>query len=440
MNEQLPKGWERATVAELLNGALFTDGDWVESKDQDPDGVVRLLQLADVGEGAFRDRSDRWLNQPTADRLSCTFVQERDVMVARMPAPLGRACLAPRLDYPAVTVVDVCVMRPNSREIDPTWLMWAINAPQFRGRVLELESGTTRKRISRKNLATIDLPVPPRAEQERIVAALEEHLSRLDAAEAALESANRKLDALMTSSLVALTSGSWPLLPLSEVAQSVKNGVFVSRPGAQPPGHPIYRISAVRALELNVGDVRYADPVPETAEKYRVEAGDLLFTRYSGNPDYVGAAAVVPPAGAGVLHPDKLIRVTADAAVILPEWLAAYVAAGSGRREIEKRLKTTAGQVGISGTQLKSVPIAAPPLDYQHQAVARLRTVLDERARISRQLAAASGRATALRRSVLAAAFSGQLVPHDPSDEPALALLERIAVEQPVKKSRKKKS
>ncbi len=244
MSEQLPNGWERATVADLLNGALFTDGDWVESKDQDPDGAVRLLQLADVGEGAFRDRSDRWLNQPTADRLSCTFVQERDVMVARMPDPLGRACLAPRLDYPAVTVVDVCVMRPNSREIDPTWLMWAINAPQFRRRVLELESGTTRKRISRKNLATVGLPVPPRAEQARIVAAIEEHLSRLDAAEAALErvrvSGHRVAD-----------SGRAAVLRRTILAAAVAGRLVVQDPSDEPASELLKRIAAEQPLKTS---------------------------------------------------------------------------------------------------------------------------------------------------------------------------------------------
>ena len=155
-----------------------------------------------------------------------------------------------------------------------------------------------------------------------------------------------------------------------------------------------------------------------------------LFTRYSGNPQYVGAAAVVPPEGAGVLHPDKLIRVIADRERVLPEWIAAYVTASKGRSEIEKRLKTTAGQVGISGSQLKTVPIAVPPLSYQEQAVAKIGLMLSEQERTRQQLAELAKKSQALRRSILANAFSGRLVPQDPNDEPASALLGRIHVSQ----------
>lgn len=63
----------------------------------------------------------------------------------------------------------------------------------------------------------------------------------------------------------------------------------MSRPAAEPPGTPIFRISAVRPLALDVNDVRFADIEPAKANGYFVE-DDLLFTRYSGNPDYVGAS------------------------------------------------------------------------------------------------------------------------------------------------------
>jgi hypothetical protein len=42
---------------------IFTDGDWVESKDQDPNGEVRLIQLADIGVGSFLDKSARFLTE-----------------------------------------------------------------------------------------------------------------------------------------------------------------------------------------------------------------------------------------------------------------------------------------------------------------------------------------------------------------------------------------
>src|SRR5258706_213073 len=108
-----PKASEEQTLAALLRDGLFIDGDWVESKDQDPNGEVRLIQLADVGDGVFRTRSARFLTMEKARELRCTFLEPGDILVARMPEPLGRACIFPGIGRPAVTVVDVCIVRPN---------------------------------------------------------------------------------------------------------------------------------------------------------------------------------------------------------------------------------------------------------------------------------------------------------------------------------------
>jgi type I restriction enzyme S subunit len=102
---------------------------------------VRLTQLADVGDGVFRDRSSRYLREDQAAALNCTFLERGDVLVARMPDPLGRACLFPKLSQPAVTAVDVCIVRPGSGSVDPRWLMWTINSPSFRARIAEYQTG-----------------------------------------------------------------------------------------------------------------------------------------------------------------------------------------------------------------------------------------------------------------------------------------------------------
>ena len=80
----LPQGWALATLAELAGrDGVAVDGDWVESKDQDPNGNVRLVQLADIGEGIFQDKSRRFLTAETAEQLNCTFLAEGDVLIAR---------------------------------------------------------------------------------------------------------------------------------------------------------------------------------------------------------------------------------------------------------------------------------------------------------------------------------------------------------------------
>ena len=143
---ELPGGWGSAVVSDLIgNGGIFADGDWVESKDQDLNGAIRLLQLADIGDGVFLDKSRRFINDEKFDQLRCTEVFEGDVLIARMPDPLGRACMAPRLPGRCITVVDVAIVRPGRNSVLSRWLMHFLNAPRVRQEIELRSSGTTRR-------------------------------------------------------------------------------------------------------------------------------------------------------------------------------------------------------------------------------------------------------------------------------------------------------
>ena len=195
------------TLNQLAGGGLFCDGDWVESKDQDSTGSVRLTQLADVGIGVFRDRSDRWLRPDQAESLGCTYLVPGDLLIARMPEPIARACRVPEGLGTAVTAVDVAILRVTRSDVDPEWLMWAVNGDDFRRRAEALQSGTTRKRISRKNLATLTLLVPPRNVQAIRLRELEMSMEGLRRIRDEAAAAKKRSDALRRALLAAAFSG-----------------------------------------------------------------------------------------------------------------------------------------------------------------------------------------------------------------------------------------
>lgn len=203
----LPEGWTTAALAGLIGDGIFKDGDWVETKDQDPEGEVRLTQLADVGDGFYRDRSARFMTREKATELRCTFLEPGDLLIARMPDPLGRACIFPGDNRPCVTAVDVCILRAGHQGVDQRWLMHIINSSDIRSAIFALRSGSTRLRVSRSKLASIEVPVPPLKEQRRIVAAIEEQFSRLDAGVASLERARANLRRYRTAVLKAAVEG-----------------------------------------------------------------------------------------------------------------------------------------------------------------------------------------------------------------------------------------
>jgi len=177
----VPNHWHLVTLTDLAGHlGVFVDGDWVESKDQDAAGEVRLTQLADVGAGHFRDRSSRFMRKDVAERLRCTFLSAGDVLIARMPDPLGRACTFPGDRRPCVTVVDVAILRTKRADVDPRYVVHALNSSLFGALVQAKASGTTRQRISRGNLGRLPFPLPPLAEQHRIVAKVNELMAVCD--------------------------------------------------------------------------------------------------------------------------------------------------------------------------------------------------------------------------------------------------------------------
>ncbi|MER7891050.1 restriction endonuclease subunit S [Micromonospora sp. NPDC094482] len=166
----------------------------------------------------------------------------------------------------------------------------------------------------------------------------------------------------------------WAEVCLGDVAKSVQNGIFVSRPGVDPDGVPILRISAVRPGRLDPSDIRYsAISLKELeASGALVAPGDLIFTRYNGNIEYVGACAIVPKDVGPLTYPDKLIRVRVDNRVVEPQYVRFAFESPQIRSQVRAAARTTSGQTGISGASLKKIRLMVPALAEQRRIVAAL--------------------------------------------------------------------
>ncbi len=211
---------------------LFSDGDWIEKKDQDENGIVRLIQLADIGACFFKDKSAKFVTEAKAKELNCTYLQKGDILIARLPNPLGRACIFP-LDGKYITAVDIAIVRIKRNNINPKYVMYLINSPDFQAEIKKFESGTTRKRISRKNLDKIQFSIPPLPEQERIVARIEELFSQLDVSVSELKMAKKRLKVYRQAVLKEAFNQCKDFVPLSSLGD-LGRGKSKHRPRNDP--------------------------------------------------------------------------------------------------------------------------------------------------------------------------------------------------------------
>lgn len=173
--------WTNSSLENL--SLVFTDGDWIETKDQSDDGI-RLVQTGNVGIGQFKDRVEkaRYISEATYTRLKCTEIIPGDCLVSRLPDPPGRACILPDTGEKMITAVDCTIIRFNPDKIWPQFFNYYSQSEEYLKAVAKQCTGATRQRISRKKLGEIFVPLPPIPEQRRIVEILDEAFEEIDAA------------------------------------------------------------------------------------------------------------------------------------------------------------------------------------------------------------------------------------------------------------------
>ena len=149
---------------------VFTDGDWIESKDQADEGI-RLIQTGNIGMGAYLEKEEKakYISEETFNKLKCTEIFSGDILVSRLPEPVGRACIIPEKKERMITAVDCTICRSNEAIVCKEYLCYFMRSNAYYTRLLNSVTGTTRKRISRKNLGNVELDIPSKREQAKVV-------------------------------------------------------------------------------------------------------------------------------------------------------------------------------------------------------------------------------------------------------------------------------
>jgi len=147
--------------------ATFIDGDWIESKDQSDNGI-RLIQTGNVGFGFFKGREDksRYITEETFKKLNCTEIVPGDILISRLPDPIGRACIVPERIGKAITAVDCTIVRLNATLL-PEFLISFSKTALYASQINKIKTGTTILRVSRRNLGNVIIPIPPIESQHR---------------------------------------------------------------------------------------------------------------------------------------------------------------------------------------------------------------------------------------------------------------------------------
>ncbi len=297
-------------------------------------------------------------------------------------------------------------------------------------------------RVPVQFLKEINLPLPPLNEQRRIVAKLESLFTRSRRAREELERIPKLCDRYKQAVLAAAFRGDltadwreksgrlrekWEDKPFDALISSYQNGLS-KRAGNDGKETTVLRLSDINDFKPNLHNPRKIKLTNQEAEKYALQKGDILVVRVNGSKDIVGRLILISEE-LNVAYCDHFIRLrlTSDCD---PSWLSHYGNDESFRKYIFENMVSSAGQNTVSQGTLKEYSVALPSLDEQKEIVIRIETAFAHIDKLAAETTRAATLLDRLDQATLSKAFKGELVPQNPDDEPASALLERILAEK----------
>ena len=413
----LPSGWAVTTVGDVFD---VTGGGTPSTEVDDYwHGDIPWFTSADIQDtGEIRPR--RWISWD-AVRGSATNV-----------VPVGSVVVVTRVGLGKVGLVvqdmafsqDCQALLPR-QGIDPQFVRYQLSA--VARELKHVSRGTTISGVTKKQLLSLPLNLAPLREQERIVAAIEEQFSRLDAGVGTLFGVGEKLRRMRTVVLRRIFDGeaaTGVTVPLQSVAEARLGRMLSAKRETGKYARPYLRNRDVQWGRIDTGALPVMDFNERDMERFRLQTGDVLVCE-GGE---IGRAAVWDAPVADCYYQKALHRVRCSPSLdpyYLRYLLEYYALAG-----FFERFASGSTIAHLPQEDLRNLPVPLPGIDRQRRVVRYLGDALGAIGATAGRVERLRHRSRPLRSSILAAAFSGKLVSQDPSDEPASFLLERIAAQR----------
>jgi type I restriction enzyme, S subunit len=433
----LPPGWAEARLDELAQVRL---GRQRSPKNHSGSRMRPYLRAGNVTWSGLDLRDVKEMNF-TEEESGVYELQPGDVLVAEASGS------ADEVGRPALWrgEIDGCcfqntLIRVRSSGAQPEYLRYFLLTEAQTGRIGRASPGVGIHHISGGRLAAWRVPLPPLAEQRRIVGALEQQLSRLEAASTALFTAEDRIDLLRRSASASWFRDRWPTQPLAALVdpeRPIRYGILM--PKEQVEDGVLYvRVRDFPAGRILVNELKRTSP--EIANKYRRSAlkPDDVLVSIRGT---FGRVAVVPPELDGANITQDTARI-APVAEIDRDYLVAYLRSYPAQRYFSVVARGVAVR-GVNLGDLRAMPVPVPPRNEQRRIAAeaeRTSSLLDA---LAAEVEQTQRRCGVLRLAILTRAFRGELVPQDPDEEPGRVLLELITAERatapkPIRKRRER--
>ena len=456
---RLPKGWTKAELGTVCSkiGSGATPRGGRES--YAPAGVP-LIRSMNVHFAGFKQDGLVFLNESQARLLDGVKVEANDVLLNITGASIGRVCLTPKELSGARVNQHVCIIRPVN-EVVPRYIALLLASPELQQFILNENYGFTRQALTKEMIEGISFPLPPLAEQRRIVENLDTLTARLARARAELgrvpHLAKNMRNAVLSMAFRGELTAAWrgenpsamPVAPRAnhELRAKYRGDGRTVNPYSVPQSWRWLRLPQIGHLDrgksrhrprndpilfggdhpfIQTGDVRSAGQyLTRFSEKYN-DRGLAQSYKWSRGTVCITIAANIAEStilAIDACFPDSVVGFVPDDDRAVSEYIEYFIR--TAKADLQRFAPATA-QKNINLDTLSVVAVPIPPVEEQSEIVKEVQSVFARADRLEADAAQAQALLDRFEASILARAFSGELVPQDPTDEPASVLLERI--------------
>ena len=378
------------------------------------------------------------------------------IVYSKIRPYLAKAVL---VEFEGLCSADMYPITSRAQVMEPRYLLRWLVSPAFTSKASESQGRTVLPKINHEALNSKPVPVAPLPEQKRIADKLDALLARVDVCRGRLDRVSAILKRFREAVLAAATSGeltrewreeqgkdgetqsfhledaevirdyrfpaSWSIRRLAEVA-SITGGVTKDskKQSSEFMELPYLRVANVQRGYLDLSEVKTIRVPPDRVGDLLLRAGDILFNE-GGDIDKLGRGWIWNDELPECVFQNHVFRARLFDSAFQPRYFSWY-GNSRGHEYFLARGKQTTNLASINKSVLSSLPVAVPPADEQAEIVRRADELFKFADRLERHCARAAARAVELTPSALTKAFRGELVPQDPNDEPASALLARV--------------
>jgi type I restriction enzyme S subunit len=429
----LPVGWTRCLLGDVVDYGKTYKAEPSTIPDQ-----AWVLELEDIEKDSSR-LLERLSFAERKSKSTKNVFNTGDVLYGKLRPYLNKVILADRQGFCSTEIIPL----PPGEALEAGYLFYWLKSPKFLAYTSEVSHGINMPRLGTEAGRNAPFVLAPLNEQHRITAKLDSILSAVEACRQRLDGVAAILKRFRQAVLAAAAAGEltreWREAEAQGIAtwadtildravaakQTITYGV-IKLGDEVHDGVPCLRTSNVRWLQIETDNVKRIDPSVSANFSRTVLKGGEVLVNVRGT---LGGVAVAWPQMRGWNVSREIAVVPVDEDKFLPEFLAFYIAsqgAQSWLLGVEKGVAYT----GINLVDLRALPVRQPPIREQQEIIRRVQELFALADQLEAKLTTARRIVERLTPALLAKAFRGELVPQDPSDEPASELLAKLKGKQ----------